>query len=404
MNIAFLSTFSPTNNIGGVENHIRFISSEFGKMGHSVTIFVPTHVIESNTQDLIHENVQIIHINIKYAKIVRLLENHMDLPKIGFLFSFLKKLSFNLSAKQISSHIKKSKIDILHQHDFTSSMGASKLAARHGIPCILTNHTGEYLYFQKSWFGRFLLRHLLSHYKFIIGPSTELTPRLPDINSVTIYNGVSPDLFYKWEKRRISASRQNFGFTDQDFLILCPRRWAPTKGVIFLIKSIIENKYPSHFKFLFAGSDYNGFPAYVHEIENLISNAPNPSQIVKLGNCDITQMATLYNLSNISIIPSLMEAVSLSAVESMATGTPVISTNVGGMPELIHDNINGLLIPPGDPVQIYKSIMKIYQLPSGEVDSMTNEGHKTAKNLSWQAIACATLQIYRETLNKEQSS
>ena len=127
-----------------------------------------------------------------------------------------------------------------------------------------------------------------------------------------------------------------------------------TKGVKYLVEAIykFENDFNKNIKFIFAGNDYDGYPKYRDELLETISQVKDQSKYTLLGNLQIHQMIQYYQIADITIIPSLMEAVSLSAVEAMASGSIVVSTNVGGMPELIEDNVNGFLIEPKNSVAI----------------------------------------------------
>ena len=125
-------------------------------------------------------------------------------------------------------------------------------------------------------------------------------------------------------------------------------------------------------------------------IENSVSDAKN--SIKKLGNLSIDKMCEMYNISDVVVIPSLMEAVSLSAIEAMATGTPVISTDVGGMPELIIDGENGLLIRAESEKEIYTALMKLANLDLYNKIKMNSLD--TANKFSWKSIAMQTNKLY----------
>jgi glycosyltransferase involved in cell wall biosynthesis len=51
---------------------------------------------------------------------------------------------------------------------------------------------------------------------------------------------------------------------------------------------------------------------------------------------------------HVAVLPSLWENLPHAAVEALAVGTPVVATAVGGVPEVVHDDENGLLVPAGD--------------------------------------------------------
>ncbi|GAB4186234.1 MAG: glycosyltransferase family 4 protein [Calditrichia bacterium] len=399
MKIGFLSVFYFGSTIGGVENHIYFMTQELKNAGNDVIIFQPIEKGKIKQKEIEKEGIKIVYIPIQTPGLIRYLNKFNGSRMIGFLTAFINKAKYIFSYRKIAKTIMGYNCDIIHQHDFISNLFTTKYLSKKGIPCFLTNHTGEYLFFIKSKLGKFLLKKMLSHYKAIIGPSKELTPHEYHQNSITIYNGVNSQVFYEMPEENKLNIRHEYGFSPEDILVFCPRRWAPTKGIIYLIQSVISYDFPIRYKFLFAGSDYDGYPGYVEKIEELLSNSSKQSQIIRLGNLEVEEMNKMYNISDLVIIPSLMEAVSLAALEAMATGTPVISTNVGGMPELIKHKINGYLINPESPREIYDAIMAFQEDQFyREIKSSSLE---TAKNFSWKSIAVQTYQLYKTVLNNQ---
>jgi glycosyltransferase involved in cell wall biosynthesis len=59
------------------------------------------------------------------------------------------------------------------------------------------------------------------------------------------------------------------------------------------------------------------------------------------------------------VLPSRTEGFGIALVEAMATGIPVIATSVGGIPEIVDDNINGILVPPGQPSDLAEAIITL---------------------------------------------
>ncbi len=75
----------------------------------------------------------------------------------------------------------------------------------------------------------------------------------------------------------------------------------------------------------------------------------------------------------------------VSVIEAMALGLPVISTNVGGIPYLIENNVNGLLVPPNDPGVFIRAINKI--LENNEFSKkMTNRAREMVERFDWDVI------------------
>ena len=74
-------------------------------------------------------------------------------------------------------------------------------------------------------------------------------------------------------------------------------------------------------------------------------------------------LAELCRLSGIFVLPSYGEGQPIALLEAMAAGLPVVATNVGGIPEVVDDGENGLLVPPGSPEKLADSISRLLENP-----------------------------------------
>ncbi len=400
MKIGFLSAWNVGTSVGGIENHIYFLTRELNKQGHEIIIYQP---VESETGDSdvkTSEGITLKYIPISTTALIKYLDRFNGIRIIGLATAFLNKAKYVFHSRKIADAIRKDMCDLIHQHDFISNIFTTKILAK-DTHCVLTNHTGEYLFFMKTVIGRMLLKYLLQHYSFMIGPSIELTPKAFTRESATIYNGVDLDLFNtSYDK---NALRKEKNIAPEDFVIFCPRRWAPTKGVIFLMKAIKKGRFQNNFKFIFAGNDYQGYPKYKEHILKVCASIENKSSILLAGNLSIQEMAKYYRISDLTVIPSIMEAVSLAAIESMASGTPVIATHVGGMPELIVHERNGLLIEPKNTDALIHAIKSLYH-DKTLYDKLALNSLKTAQQYSWKEVALKTEEIYTLVLNFNKKS
>ncbi|SHP75710.1 glycosyltransferase [Mycobacteroides abscessus subsp. abscessus] len=396
MKIAVISAFMFDNSIGGVENHIRFICKEFLKKGYEITLFKP--VWEDNLrEDKVTEidGMTLKHINI--GKKPFDLSRFYGKGTFGYFTAFLNKSLYNYKYKKIYDEINRYSPDLIWQHDFSSSWLATKKLSNN-YKVILTNHTGEYLFFQKYLVGRLIVKRVLSHYSAIIGPSIELTPRSYNKKTFTIHNGVDTAVFKKLSDAEIKSLKEKLipEHLKDKFIIFCPRRWAPTKGVKYLadaIKVLEEEGETKDLLFLFAGDKYTGYPLYTKEIESILSNSN--ANIIKLGNLDVYEIAKFYQLSDLVVIPSLMEAVSLSALEAMACGTPVLSTDVGGLPEIIEQNKTGIMVKPQDATGIAKEIITVFNDRDKCAYISQNAHNQVKDNYTWREIANQTEDVIK---------
>ena len=179
-------------------------------------------------------------------------------------------------------------------------------------------------------------------------------------------------------------------------VFICPRRWAPTKGIIFLAKALgfINRETKDKSVFLFAGNETAGYAQYQQTVQEFLGRAEN-CDIRVLGNVNHAEMAELMNAADVCVIPSLMEATSLACLEAMACGTVVLGTATGGLIELIEDGKNGWLIPPGDACAVLEAIEKIAGTSAEEMDPMRAAALELVRtSYTWDLVAEKTERIY----------
>jgi glycosyltransferase involved in cell wall biosynthesis len=88
------------------------------------------------------------------------------------------------------------------------------------------------------------------------------------------------------------------------------------------------------------------------------------------------------------------ELLGLPMLESMAVGTPVVCTDVGGMPEYVVEGVTGYVVPPNDPAAIRERILRV--LSDRDLAArLGRAGHEHVQQFSWSDLACRTLDAYR---------
>ena len=97
-----------------------------------------------------------------------------------------------------------------------------------------------------------------------------------------------------------------------------------------------------------------------------------------IGRVENTELPALYRSARVSLNPSLVDNTPISVLEALASGVPVVSTSVGGVPFLVEHDRTALLVPPGDPPAMAEAILRILESPelgrrlaaSGRVESL----------------------------------
>ena len=101
---------------------------------------------------------------------------------------------------------------------------------------------------------------------------------------------------------------------------------------------------------------YIGGNGEIQRLKELI-NKHNIEDIVEfLGWISSMEKAIILNSTDVYILPSYNEGLPISILESMSYGKAIISTNVGGIPEIVRNKENGLLINPGELKQMEQAI------------------------------------------------
>jgi glycosyltransferase involved in cell wall biosynthesis len=159
-----------------------------------------------------------------------------------------------------------------------------------------------------------------------------------------LYNGIEHQLF---EKR---LERAPFKPT---FLVACHLRFS--KGIQDLIEAValLPQKTKMHIKF-----DIYGDGVYRADLEQLIKNKNLEANFIFKGS--VSNLYEVYCHYDYLIQPTHMECFSLAILESLSANVPVITTPVGGNEEVIHDGINGFIIPVQNPTFLSALIQQLY--------------------------------------------
>lgn len=103
------------------------------------------------------------------------------------------------------------------------------------------------------------------------------------------------------------------------------------------------------------------------------------------GRLDSTQMAKLYRSADMMLNSSLVDNSPNSVIEAMACGVPVISTNVGGIPQLVTDKTDALLTEPGDYQAMFNHAQQLLTSPALRQHLVQN-GLRNSNRFHWQIV------------------
>ncbi len=363
MNILMVSLDYPPT-VGGITAHVYELSQALKNIGCKVS--VATKFVDDKQKAF--ETVDGVDIH------------RFKLRFIGFSYgiqinNFLKKL------------IKKEKFNIIHIH----GMRPLEFYNIKDIPLVYTNHTSGYLKrIKKGGYRISLLKRLFNKPKLFLAPSEELLDVPFEFNAkkVFISNGVISDKFTRNIEVR-KKLREELGIKDNEKLGIVTRRMVWKNGVNFLA---LATKYIKNqdLKLLFIG---NG--EQYEEVKSILENNFK-NRYIFLGSKKHHEIIDYYSAADLSILPSLMEATSISGLEAMAASLPLVGTNVGGIPVIIKDGENGLLCESENPEDL---ALKIDKLLNSDIIEMGKKSKEMVNiHFDWIEIAKETLQEYKAIL------
>ncbi|MGA7055458.1 MAG: glycosyltransferase, partial [Mycobacterium sp.] len=140
-------------------------------------------------------------------------------------------------------------------------------------------------------------------------------------------------------------------------------------------------------------------------------NGPTHKLIAELGISDIVhiasglsdaELAALFASAEVACIPSLYEGFSLPAVEAMASGTPIVASRVGALPEVLGtDGACAELVPAADVEALSSALGALLDSPEKR-RSLGKAGRARAVSVfSWEAVAAQTVQIYERAIARK---
>jgi glycosyltransferase involved in cell wall biosynthesis len=148
----------------------------------------------------------------------------------------------------------------------------------------------------------------------------------------------------------------------------------PLKGVHLLVEAFarISQDFPQA-RLLIIGKTLNS--AYVEQLKAQIEKL-SAEKITLVGEVSQAELGDHMRRGRVVVLPSSSEGMPRVIIEALMCGTPVIATRVGGVPDVIEDGINGLLIPPGDVAALTDALRRIFH--DIDVDAMGEQGKAKA--------------------------
>jgi glycosyltransferase involved in cell wall biosynthesis len=165
------------------------------------------------------------------------------------------------------------------------------------------------------------------------------------------------------------------------------------KGLDRLLRAVAD----LHHQFPSLELDVVGSGDHVPHYRALCGSLGLGGHVQFLGRLAGPELALAYRRATVLALPTTNDSFPLVLLEAMASGLPVVSTTVGGIPELVEDGTHGFLVDPGDDVALTERLSRVLGDPQLAA-RLGGAGRARAKSLSWEGQATRTDTILRSVL------
>lgn len=331
-------------------------------------------------------------------------------------FGYVRRI-FNLShLLAFKKQIEEFKPDVIHLHNIFNEVTPSILLATKDIPVVMTIH--DYQIVQAVFdpelrngkkcakevcpgclncvglkgsiyerLKRFLHRILLKRVDLLIAPSkwseTVILKSGEKFNITQIYNG------FKLEKPQPFINNKTAIYTG---------RLTRDKGVEYLIQAtpIVLKKIPDFQTHIIGEGELS------EELKKLVNTLQIQNAVSFLGKLDRSKAIIEYKKCSIFIVPSIWpENLPTVCIEALSLGKPVIATRNGGIPEIIHDGVNGLLCKSKDPHSLANSVITLLE-DNTTLKNFSLNAPESIKMFSLQSHLKSLLDTYQRIITVKQ--
>ncbi|MGZ8195211.1 MAG: glycosyltransferase [Methylosarcina sp.] len=302
--------------------------------------------------------------------------------------SFL--LSQFLSARRL---IRQLEPDLIHGHwIFPQGWIAAFLGKRLKIPVIVTAHGGDAFSLQQSAMAeikRWTIQNCSTWTSNTFATAQAVGPHLP-----------RPEIIPMGVDYRQFNSGISFGKSSQVSILLFVGRLIEKKGVRDLIHaySLLKENVREKTELWIIGDGVERKP-----LEALVAQLNLAGKILFHGKLPNDQLPRYYATADIFIAPSITdssgdtEGQGVILLEALASGTAIISTQTGGIGEVLVHGKTGLLVKPNDPVELKEAIESLLN-DSVLRGSLAEEGKKIVSAYDWKIIAQQFARLYHQQL------
>ena len=393
---------------GGQGVYIHYLTKEYRKLGHEVDIIVgpPYPYIEDGARVHRIPNLNLFESQKNFLskskpfqvfKALNLYE--LAATRMGM---FPEMFTFGIrSYLKLRDLMKKRKFDIIHDNQtlaygnlLMKSLKTPIVATVHH-PLSIDRHSDltHTKSFKQKWgrimFYPFFMQNIVTkRMDRVITVSSSSAQKAKQAFKIAndklrvVYNGVDTDIFKTHDDVK----------KEPNSLIVVTNTRDRNKGIIYLLQALTKMRGQVKLTIVDDKPPRNTYaPGLVKEygLQDIVTFTGRLSHV---------EVAKAYAAAEIAVTPSIYEGFGLPAAEAMACGVPVVGTTAGALPEVIEDNVTGILVPPKNPQALAQAIKTFIDNPELRQKMGAAGVERVKQRFTWTKSAKATLDVYKEVI------
>jgi len=372
---------------GGMNVHVRQLARAMGGLGIQVDIFTRQLPDAPDTVVDLSPNVRVVHLP----------GGAPDTP-MEDLFDCLPQFLDNMLEFQRQSALD---YQVVHSHYWLSGWVGHRFAQALGVPHLITFHTLARIKMQSRPGENEPPRRqqvegeLMASAHRVVAFSPHERDSMVQLYSADasrielVPGGVDLSLFRPLDQ---VESRQRLGLNGGKVLLYVGRLES-LKGVELLLRSAAQVDSCHKVRVLVVGADNTPGQTEINRLRNIVQELKLEETVEFVGRVDHEDLPFYYSAADVCVVPSFYESFGLAALESMACGTPVIASRVGGLSTLVQHGHTGYLKSWRCP-EAFANSLEIIMSSARLRQSMGQAARRRAEGMGWEQVAANLVLLY----------
>ena len=332
-------------------------------------------------------------------------ENHMEVRPFKNMVQPLHPFKDTLALLDLTAFLKRNFYHIVHTHNSKAGFLGRLAAKLADVPVIVHTVHGFAFHDEEPRWRQVLFRNLErlgSHWCdkmiFISQPLIDWALKdhiVGEEKIAKIYSGIQVDKFHPVKSGEKDRIRSKWALKQEEAVVGIVSKLWEGKGHTVLIEAfkLLKEKIKDA-KLVIVGEGY-----LYDELFRMVDNNGLRESVLFTGfQMDVSEIIATFD---VAVLPSFFEGMGRVILEAMAMEKPVVASRVGGIPDLIDQGINGLLVRPGDARELADALEKVLS-DKGLARKLGREGRKRIKDqFSADVMVQSIEKLYRELLARK---